>query len=915
MADQSMPTQDNETTQTKQELKELRYQVLPKDDLPVRAEFVELDKMLNTYFRVVITGQAGSGKSQLAKQYVHAKSNYYNCICWIFCDSPIEPQIAELVTAIPNQNPISRVYSILESSGPSLIVWDNALPHHLTEYIPEKSNKLVHTLITSQSNKWNRCLHVKLDDFSETFAREYLEQKLEQTSDGAELLAILEYHPFSVSLALNYIQQTGCSIKDYLSEFQIQMKELDDTDLLKAITGISLRYIQMQFPLAWRILQACVGLDPNWIVVEYLNKYFNESISNSDFELLRNFGLIQYLNQQPTSVIQIHSSVVKNLDSDFWKNEERENHFTHQIEELTNAFGARNSAYPIKHLIRHTKALLEICPNINPTIELNLAHLENLSLKAYISLVNFHLENCVNGLYRVLTRYQNLLGYDHPRVSGVLESLGSVYQSIRKYSEAKDFLEEALSIRERRYGAIHQSLENLLSALGSLALDQAQYDSALEYFKRALIIVEWQHGLEYSGIITIASGIGLIYRMTNENQLAVKFLKRAVEIQEMQSESDHRLLIVNYSNIALALCQLDNEAEATEYLLKTIKLHDDIFGAENVKVIPILLKLGECYLHIEKPKESAEILERALRIGETQSGTSDADLVLTLSALGETYLSLNLIDKAFSLFIRAKGIQENLSSNAGFGLIFYHMGCACLKQNLFEEAVEYLERAVRIQECYSCFDKREVASAYSKLGLAHDLLGNLIDAKVSTEKALRLLETRLGPNHLEVCTLLEKLGLLHYNLENYDQASFLLERAVQIAEFHLAKNHPRVANLLLNFASAVFAMKNWQEARLAFSRLLLILYSSEVPKPLEIARVLINLGKIHKELGLLVEANDFFSKALVLTEKSLGSSHSQVVAIRKLFWHKKSIPELAVHLVVREVLQYFVPTLAYLYDQ
>jgi tetratricopeptide (TPR) repeat protein len=69
------------------------------------------------------------------------------------------------------------------------------------------------------------------------------------------------------------------------------------------------------------------------------------------------------------------------------------------------------------------------------------------------------------------------------------------------------------------------------------------------------------------------------------------------------------------------------------------------------------------------------------------------------------------------------------------------------------------------------------------------------------QRALRILETALGPDHPDVATSLNNLAALYRVQGNYGAAEPLYQRALRIWETALGPDHPNVATSLNNLAA------------------------------------------------------------------------------------------------------------------
>ena len=88
--------------------------------------------------------------------------------------------------------------------------------------------------------------------------------------------------------------------------------------------------------------------------------------------------------------------------------------------------------------------------------------------------------------------------------------------------------------------------------------------------------------------------------------------------------------------------------------------------------------------------------------------------------------------------------------------------------------------------------------ALVNLGIVQRDLGELGDARASTERALAISQAVYGPNHPEVASALVNLGFVQLRLGELGDARASLVRALAISEAAYRPGHPEVASVLIN---------------------------------------------------------------------------------------------------------------------
>jgi len=107
------------------------------------------------------------------------------------------------------------------------------------------------------------------------------------------------------------------------------------------------------------------------------------------------------------------------------------------------------------------------------------------------------------------------------------------------------------------------------------------------------------------------------------------------------------------------------------------------------------------------------------------------------------------------------------------------------------KAIEYLEQAILLDQ--------DFASLYINLGAAYDSKGDYDEAIEYFQKALKINLKMLGPEHPDVAVMYSNLGMTYYDKGNYDKAIEYFQKALDIARKSLGSNHPYTKIIQKNF--------------------------------------------------------------------------------------------------------------------
>ena len=440
----------------------------------------------------VISGLGGIGKTQIAVEYVYRYHEDYRTILWIRAETPAM-LIADLM-AIANllnilqkneQDQHHAVYAVkrwLKSSKHWLLVLDNVGDFTIVnEIIPWKS--MGHVIVTTLAQSTGIFAHhielkqMELDEATLFILHRCkfitrnasLEDASQTLRVQAKTVAIkLNCFPLALDQASAYIEDTGCSLSDYLDQYQIRRGILLDrrgslvTDHPMSVSTtlfLCFKEVERANLVAAEVLQLCsfLGADaiPEKIITEAVREFVSslQSISihfvdvDNVLATLRKYSLLQrHSDMKMFSVHQLVQVVIK---------ERMDKGMLHQWAER--AVRVVNHAFPQGK----ESTLWWLC-----------------------QLCLIHVEACAE-----LIEEWNLTFTEAGRL---LHQAGVYLREHTQYMQAEKYLRKAKDIYEQKLELQHSNVAEILNDLAILYWNKGQYMKAEEFYLRALTLHKQQ---------------------------------------------------------------------------------------------------------------------------------------------------------------------------------------------------------------------------------------------------------------------------------------------------------------------------------------------------------------------------------------------------------------------------------------
>ena len=579
-------------------------------------------------------------------------------------------------------------------------------------------------------------------------------QRLEQAPDeeinqAGNIVVALDHFPLALDQAGAYIEETQCSLADYLAIYQNHRQKLlarrgeQTTNYPHPVATtwlLSFQKIQQANPAAAELLQLCAFLAPDRIPEELLTEgatYWPPLLQKAAADLsafqemiaeLLKFSLVKRLAED--HVLSIHR-LVQVVQRDRMEQET-------QRQWAERAIRATNAVFPDDpdEMAAASQCLLyldqaKVCSDLTEQYMLPLIEGADLLSRTGLYLYEHALYTIAEPLYqRALQIREQVLGIEHSDVANSLNGLANLYFQQGKYAEAENFYQRALRIWEQEVGKEHPDVADILYNLALVYSDQGKYEQAEPLYQRALWTWEQAFGTEHPDVAYALSGLANLYS------------------------------------------ELGKYGEAEALYQRALRIREQTLGAEQPEVADLLYNLAVLYRHQKKYEQAEEFYQRALQIYEHGFGPEHPQVASPLNGLANLYR-----------------FQEK-----------------------YEQAEPLYQRALRIWEQALGSEHPDVASALNNLANLYRDQGNYEQAEELYQQALRIWEQRLGVDHPLVAHPLNGLANLYHRQGKHEQASLLYERVLDMRQRLLEPQHPDTVETKKWYTALLRAMGRSDEA-------------------------------------------------------------------------------------------------------
>ncbi|MDQ2903389.1 MAG: FxSxx-COOH system tetratricopeptide repeat protein [Chloroflexota bacterium] len=533
---------------------------------------------------------------------------------------------------------------------------------------------------------------------------------------AAELVKLLEGLPLALDQAGAYIDETGCSVADYLQRCRNQRKQVlarrgnhggAHPASVTTTLILSVGQVEQKHPAAGDLLRICAFLHPEAIPEDLLvtgtsrlGPVLEPVVADPyQFDLalaaLRKVSLVTRHTQARTlSVHRLVQAIVHESMS-----EQEQEMWQQRAIQLLNAIfpEVTHEAWKqCEHLLPHVLTCAAAIPE--QVCDQELAQVlrkagDYLSQRAQY-------EQAESLFQRALRMQEHLLGPEHPEVARTLSSLALLSSERGKDEQAGALYERTLRIWERTLGPEHPEVACALNGLATLQKDQGKYELAGSLYARALRIWEQALGPEHPEVARALNGLAILQKDQGKYELASSLYARALQIRERALGPDHPKVAIILNSLAEMYRERGDYEKAEPLYQRALHIKKQALGPEHPDVAYPLNNLAEIYREQGKYKLAESLSQHTLRIWEQALGPEHQLVAYPLNNLAEISHAQGKDEQAESLFKQVLQIREQhlMSTHPDTAMTLNSLATLYREQGKYEQAEPLYQRALRIRE-------------------------------------------------------------------------------------------------------------------------------------------------------------------------------------------------------------------------
>jgi len=724
---------------------------------------------------LAISGLGGMGKTQTAIEFANRYRDKYKAVFWVDAESR-ESLISGFISIarllnLPQKNDkdpnvvIGAAKYWLGNNTDWLLIFDNVDDFLLTgEFTPPTGKG--HIIITTTRQATGDLAHkIEIEKMPAEDGILFLLRRgkiirydapLECASDedqatARDIVRELEGLPLALDQAGAYIEETPCTLKEYLEIFRGQGAELlarrgnltaSHPAPVTTTILISFKKVETLKPEAANLLRLCAFFAPGAIPEEIFIKGSAYSTMQNQlkfYNALEVAGRFSLLKRDPAKrVVYIHGLVQKVLQD--------------QMNKPTCRVWAERALAVVNYLFPSNEfENWSLCERLLPQALIVLSRIEEFEL---VSKESSHL----------------------------LHQTGAYLTTRGYFEKAEKFLNQATAIGKKVFGEEPHVVTSMLNNLGTVLEEQRRYKEAEALHRKILEIRRKTHGEEHPDVATSLDSLAISLVSLNRHEEAETLHWEALKMRERLFGEDHPDIAASMGNLAVCIEKQERYKEAKDWHRKALKMREKLFGEDHPAIAVNLNNLA-ANLGAQKRYKNAETLHRrALEMGKQLYGEEHPFVATSLSNLANNLDRQGKYEDAETLYreaIRIKRIFFGLENPA---VAIYLNGLATnLKlQGRCEDAKSLYLDALEIMKKNHKMDSQDSVGILGNLADIYYFEEKFKEAQSLLKKTLQIMEKTYGVNDPKLITTLEAYAAVSRKLVQKGKARELEARAKRI---------------------------------------------------------------------------------------------------------------------------------------
>ena len=371
-------------------------------------------------------------------------------------------------------------------------------------------------------------------------------------------------------------------------------------------------------------------------------------------------------------------------------------------------------------------------------------------------------------------------GPSSPHLLVSMQGLGMLYSQQKKYAEAEQTFERAVTLAEEIFGPDDPRMWESLAGLMHVYVAQKKWPEAEALYRRGIAIFERHPESDKVFVPTLLEGLAMVLKAQGRYEEAEATLRRAGELPAAPHGQNvlRARELIRVAQVQRSRREKEKAEESIHLALELLQYADPT----DLMVHNCLQEIGRYYTSAGRDSEARAIYLRLLEMQEASSGWARRGRTYTMQMLVGLYFKENRLDEAERMLDRAMESAPELGESYRLvlpGLVTWRAEIAAARGR-YAEAEEILRKEAEREEAEGKSESPGFPFAWLGLARLYTNIGRFAEAEALFQRIIAEQEENLGPDDERLLGPLAQYARFLRKMERIAEAQAVEQRIKRI---------------------------------------------------------------------------------------------------------------------------------------
>jgi non-specific serine/threonine protein kinase/serine/threonine-protein kinase len=454
-------------------------------------------------------------------------------------------------------------------------------------------------------------------------------------------------------------------------------------------------------------------------------------------------------------------------------------------------------------------------------------------------------------------------------------TIGSAYQDLGLYADARQQLERALALRRSTLGEHAALTTETLGMLAGVTAQEGKYQAAEELFLRTLANLRRTQGEESHDVLDTMSSLATLYQLWGRYPQAQAIVVKTLAAQQRVLGPDHADTLKSRDMLARMYYLGGEFQEAERTLTAVVESRRRLLGPDHPDTMSSMSDLALVYEREGKLAEAEALMLKLRDAARRVLGLEHPETLANSNNLAIFYKSQRRFADAEPLYIESLAVRRRTLGEDHPDTLGTMNNLAALynAQNRFAEAAPLLVATFEARKRVLGPEHNNTLNTMVNLAQAYSGLGKPKEVESLYAQVLEIRRRTLGPGHPDTLFIQANLGVHYSNQGRQQEAEALLMPLVEARTRRSGPAHPDTLRAIDLLGGTYFKRGDYAQAEAHFTKALDGRRRALGEDHADTLQSVQNLAVTYAELGRVADAESLLASTLAREQKLLGNDH------------------------------------------